>query len=128
MFQLALNGTPRIDVTYRDKTVSYAVDGSLPNPLEATYAALCGCAGVYAIKACKALGISEAGIAIRLKPVVKVTNPSVPARIVTTVVFPRNIGREQRDAILESIGKCAVKELVRNGANVEFQVEETEAV
>ena len=38
------------------------------NPLEAFYASLAGCAAVYAKKACKALGVSPAGIAIRCKP------------------------------------------------------------
>jgi uncharacterized OsmC-like protein len=128
MFHLVLNGTPRIDVTYREKTISYSVDGSLPNPLEATYAALAGCAGVYAKKACKALGISDAGIDINLRPMVKASNPSMPERFVTAVTFPPHIGREQRDAILESIGKCAVKELVKNGSGVDFQVKETELV
>ncbi|MEW6721110.1 MAG: OsmC family protein [Thermodesulfobacteriota bacterium] len=127
MYRLVLNGTPRIDVAYRDKTISYATDGSLVNPLEATYAALAGCAGVYAIKACKKLGISDAGIDIQLKPMVKAANPAMPGRIVTTVSFPPHIGREQRDAILESIGECAVKKLIRSGSDVEFQVAEAEA-
>ncbi len=127
MYHLVLDGSSRIDVTYRDKTVSYDVDGSLPNPLEAAYAALAGCAGVYAMKACKELGIPYAGIGIDLKPVVRPANPSLPARIVTTVAFPAHVGREQREAILESIGKCAVKELIRNGGSVEFRVEEAGA-
>lgn len=127
MYHLVLNGTGRIDVAYRDKVFSYAVDGSLPNPLESVYAALAGCAGVYAIKSCKELGISDAGIDISVKPVVRPANPSLPARIVTSVAFPPHIAREQRDAILASVGKCAVKELVRNGGSVDFQVEEAGA-
>jgi len=124
MFHLVLDGTARIDVTYRDKTISYATDGSLPNPLEATYAALAGCAGVYTIKACKALGIPDEGIGISVKPVVRPANPSMPARIETIVAFPGRIGPEQREAILASIDKCAVKELMKNGGNVEFNVKD----
>ena len=126
MYDLVLNGTPHIDVNYRDKKVSYATDGSLVNPLEATYAAMAGCAGVYAIKACKALGISDEGIAIGFRPVVRPSNPSLPARMETVVTFPPRFTPEQREAILASIGKCAVKELIRNGGNIEFEVKASE--
>ncbi len=122
MFNLVLDDTPRITVRHRDKTISFATDGSLLNPLEATYAALAACAGVYAGKACKELGISSEGIAIDLKPVVRPTHPSLPARISTVVSFPPRFTPEQRKAILASIEKCAVKELVRNGGTIEFEV------
>lgn len=40
MFNVMLTAGPRIDVKGRAHTISYATGGSLPNPLEATYAAI----------------------------------------------------------------------------------------
>ena len=114
-------------MNYRDKTVSYATDGSLVNPLEATYAALTGCAGVYAMKACKTLGIPDEGITIFLRPTVHPSNPSMPVRFETTVSFPSRVTQEQRRAILASIEKCAVKGLIQNGDNIEFEVKAAES-
>jgi uncharacterized OsmC-like protein len=124
MYNLELVAGPRIDVAYRKHAFSYAVDGSLPNPLEAFYAALAGCAGVYAKKACKELGISDAGIAINLRPTVKAGNPLMPDKITTTVTFPAHIDDAARAAILESIAQCAVKEVVKLGADIQFAVVE----
>jgi uncharacterized OsmC-like protein len=124
MYQLDLNDSNQIHVRYKTHTVSYGLDGSLPNPLEATYAALAGCAGVYARKACKTLGISAEGIWIDCKPVVRNGNPLVPARFVTEVRFPERFTPEQRVRILEEISHCAVKELIHEGANIEFLTHE----
>jgi uncharacterized OsmC-like protein len=127
MYQLTLNDSNQIHVHYKNHIVSYGLDGSLPNPLEATYAALAGCAGVYSRKACKALGISADGIAISCKPVVHTANALIPARFVTEVCFPERITSEQRQQILEEISRCAVKVLIHDGANIEFVTSEAPA-
>lgn len=120
MYQLTMTDSSQLHVRYKNHIVSYGVDGSLPNPLEATYAALAGCAGVYTRKACKALGISAAGIEISCKPVVRQGNMLIPARFVTEVSFPESITSEQRQRILDEISHCAVKELIHDGAQIEF--------
>ena len=124
MYQLTLNDSPQIQVHYKNHIITYGQDGSQPNPLEATYAALAGCAGVYSRKACKTLGISAEGIEINCKPVVRGGNILLPSRFVTEVRFPERITAEQRQIILEQINKCAVKELIHNGAGVEFATSE----
>ena len=128
MYQVDLNDENKIHVRYKKHTISYAVDGSLPNPLEATYAALAGCAGVYARKACKSLAISAEGISINCKPVVRNGNPLIPARFVTEVQFPERITSSQREQILAEISECAVKKLIQQGADIEFVVSETDVV
>ena len=50
MFNVTLSNDARIEVRAPRHSYVYATDGSLPNPLESTYAALAGCAGVYARK------------------------------------------------------------------------------
>lgn len=124
MYQLSMTDDNQLHVQYKNHTISYGVDGSLPNPLEATYAALAGCAGVYARKACKALGISAEGIAISCKPVVRQGNMLIPARFMTEVSFPERITEEQRLRILDEITQCAVKQLIHNGAQIEFVTSE----
>ena len=124
MYQLSMTDDNQLHVQYKNHTISYGVDGSLPNPLEATYAALAGCAGVYARKACKALGISAEGIAISCKPVVRQGNMLIPARFMTEVSFPERITAEQRLLILDEITQCAVKQLIHNGAQIEFVTSE----
>jgi uncharacterized OsmC-like protein len=124
MYQLSMTDNNQLHVQYKNHTISYGVDGSLPNPLEATYAALAGCAGVYARKACKALGISAEGIAINCKPVVRQGNMLIPARFMTEVSFPERITAEQRLRILDEITQCAVKQLIHNGAQIEFVTSE----
>lgn len=119
MYNLTMTDGSQLHVHYKNHVVSYGVDGSLPNPLEATYAALTGCAGVYTRKACKTLGISAEGIAISCKPVVR-GNPLIPARFMTEVSFPERVSSEQREAILKEIGHCAVKVLIHDGAQIEF--------
>lgn len=127
MYQLTLDDSSQLHVHYKHHIISYGQDGSLPNPLEATYAALAGCAGVYSRKACKALGISAADIAISCKPVVRSTSTLVPARFVTEVSFPERITADQREKILEEIRHCAVKVLIHDGANIEFVTGEVPA-
>ena len=122
MFNVTLESGPRIEVKGRKHAIAYSNDGSLPNPLEATYAALAGCAGVYAKKACRELGIDDSGIAINLRIVAQPARPLMPSRIVTTLEFPEHFNREQRAAILASVDKCAVKALVQGGDEVEFEV------
>ena len=120
MYQLSMSDGNQIHVHYKNHVISYGVDGSLPNPLEATYAALAGCAGVYTRKACKAMGISAEGIRIDCKPVVRQGNMLIPARFVTEVEFPDRITSEQRRRILDEISQCAVKQLIHDGAQIEF--------
>jgi uncharacterized OsmC-like protein len=125
MYQLILNDSNQIQIRYKNHCITYGLDGSLPNPLEATYAALAGCAGVYSRKACKSLGISAEGIGINCKPVVRTgSNMLIPSRFVTEVQFPERITSLQRQAILDEINRCAVKQLINNGANIEFVTSE----
>lgn len=124
MYQVSMTDTSQIHVHYKNHVVSYGVDGSLPNPLEATYAALAGCAGVYTRKACKSLGISAEGIAISCKPVVRQGNMLIPARFLTEVSFPEHVTGEQRLRILDEISHCAVKQLIHDGAQIEFVTSE----
>lgn len=127
MYQLALDDSNQIHVQYKKHVISYGLDGSLPNPLEATYAALAGCAGVYSRKACKALAISAEGIEINCKPVVNSGNPLVPKRFVTEVQFPERFTATERQRVLEEVSHCAVKELIHGGADVEFVTMEVSA-
>ena len=124
MYQLSMTDASQLHVHYKNHVVSYGVDGSLPNPLEATYAALAGCAGVYTRKACKSLGISAEGIEISCKPVVRQGNMLIPARFLTEVSFPEHITDEQRLRILDEISHCAVKQLIHDGAQIEFVTSE----
>lgn len=124
MFSLVLDSGPRIEVAARNHRYAYAGDGSLPNPLESAYAAIAGCAGVYARKACRELKIDETGIAISVRIAASAARPLMPARIVTTVDFPARFGADERAAVLASIDQCAVKALIQGGAAIEFVVAE----
>ncbi len=124
MYHLELDNGNQINVRYKNYNISYGTDGSLPNPLEATYAAIAGCAGVYARKACKALEISADGIGINFKPVIQAGNSQTPKRLVTSVRFPAQITATQRQRILEEISHCAVKQLIQDGASIEFVINE----
>jgi uncharacterized OsmC-like protein len=128
MYQLTLDDSNQIHVNFKNHSISYGLDGSLPNPLEATYAALAGCAGVYSRKACKALQISAEGIEINCKPVVRNGNTLIPIRFVTEVRFPENITPMQRQQILEEIRHCAVKQLIHEGTNIDFATTEVLSV
>ena len=120
MFKVELKTGPQIDVASRKHSFNYATNGSLPNPLEAFYASLAGCAGVYAKKACHELGIPDEGIVINLRAVANTSNPMVPDKIVTSVSFPEQIDANARTAILDAISHCAVKEVVKQGAGIQF--------
>lgn len=124
MYALTLDNTPRIHVTAGKHDATYALDGSMMNPLEAFYATLAGCAGVYAKKACKALGVPADGIAIACKPVAGAGGPLSLARFKTEVTFPGHFTAEQKAAVLEQIAHCAVKEIVQDGAVIDFTVVE----
>ena len=128
MYQLALDDGNQIQVNYKNHTIRYGLDGSLPNPLEATYAALAGCAGVYSRKACKTMQINAAGIEINCKPVVRSSNTLIPTRFVTEVRFPEAFTSVQRTTILKEIRQCAVKQLIHEGKSIEFVTGEVIAV
>lgn len=124
MYTTTVDSSPLIKVSTHKHEVSFAVNGSLMNPLEGFYATLAACAAVYAKKACKELGISPDGIAIDCKPFAGPSGPLSLARFKTTVRFPEHFTAEQKANIIESIGHCAVKEVVKDGMNIDFQVEE----
>jgi len=124
MYATVVDSTPLIKVTTSKYEASYALDGSLMNPLEAFYASLAACAAVYTKKACKGLGISAAGIEINCKPFAGPGGPLTLAKFKTEVRFPEGFTAEQKAAVLESIVHCAVKEAVADGPNIDFQVEE----
>lgn len=124
MFTVNVDATPIIQVSTAKHQVSYAVDGSLMNPLEAFYATLAGCAAVFAKKACKELGISPEGIQIECKPYAGPGGPLTLARFKTLVKFPAGFDAEQKAKVLDAITHCAVKDIVVGGANIEFSVSE----
>jgi uncharacterized OsmC-like protein len=126
MFNVELHAGPQIDVAYRKHSFNYAVDGSLPNPLEAFYGSLAGCAGVFAKKSCAEQGLSDEGIAIRLRPVVKPDSLLLPDKLVTTIRFPAGFPPEARTRVINAVSRCAVKEVVRRGADIEFSVVEAQ--
>lgn len=124
MYSVSVQSSPVITVSAGRHEVRYAVDGSLMNPLEAFYASLAGCAAVYAKKACKSLGISPEGLEIACKPIAGKGGPLTLARFKTEVGFPETFSAEQKAAVLDSIGHCAVKALVESGADIDFPVTE----
>lgn len=124
MYSTTIDKTPLIKVSTGKHETTYALDGSLMNPLEAFYATLAGCAGVYAKKACKGLGLSAEGIEISCKPFAGPGGPLTLARFKTEVRFPAGFSAEQKAAVLNSIAECAVKEVVKDGASIDFQVTE----
>lgn len=124
MFNLKLDSSKNITVNYKNTKFNYSVNNTEPNPLEAFYASLNACAGVFAMKSCAALGLSPEGIEIHSKPVASPANPLMPTKFDTTVKFPTHFTQEEKDKILNSVEHCAVKEVIRNGADVEFCVSE----
>ena len=124
MYNTLVDNTPLIKVSTGKHEATFSVNGSLMNPLEGFYATLAACAAVYAKKACKELGISPEGIAIDCKPFAGPQGPLSLARFKTEVRFPEQFTAEQKSAVLESIGHCAVKEVVKDGLNIDFQVAE----
>ena len=124
MYSTVVDNSPLIKVSSSKHEASYAVNGTLMNPLEAFYASLAGCAAVYAKKACKELGIPAAGIEIGCKPFAGTGGPLTLGRFKTEVRFPAEFTAEQKTAVLDSIAHCAVKEIVIDGGDIEFQVGE----
>lgn len=124
MYSMKVDDSPHIKVRAGKHEVSYGVDGSLMNPLEALYAALAGCAAVFAKKACKELKISAEGIEISCKPFAGAGGPLTLAKYKTDVRFPEGFTAEQKAKIIDSISHCAVKEIVKDGAGIDFQVNE----
>ncbi|MCL2346386.1 MAG: OsmC family protein [Desulfobulbus sp.] len=125
MYRTLVDQTPLIQVSTHKHQISYAIDGSQMNPLEAFYASLTGCAAVFAKKACHKLGISAAGIEISCKPFAGPGGPLTLGRFRTEVRFPEGFGAEAKAAVLTEIARCAVKEVVKDGAAIDFQVVET---
>jgi len=124
MYASVADNSPLIKVTSGKHEASYALDGSLMNPLEAFYASLAACAIVFAKKACKSLGIKPEGIAVECKPFAGPGGPLTLGKFKTEVRFPAEFTAEQKAAILDSIAHCAVKEIVIDGASIDFQVSE----
>lgn len=124
MYSVSVDDSRVISVSSGRHEVKYASDGSLINPLEAFYAALAGCAAVFAKKACKDLGLSAQGIWIGCKPFAGSGGPLTLARFKTEVRFPDGFSPAQKEAVLEAIRQCAVKKIVEAGASVNFSVAE----
>ncbi len=124
MYSTVVDSTPLIKVSTGKHEASFALDGSLMNPLEGFYATLAACASVYTKKACKSLGVSAAGIEIGCKPFAGPGGPLTLAKFKTEVRFPADFPAEHKQAVLDSIAACAVKEVVADGPNIEFSVSE----
>lgn len=124
MYSTLVDNTPIIQVKSAKHEATYAVNGSHMNPLEAFYASLAGCAAVYAKKACKELGIPAEGIEIGCKPFAGHGGPLTLARFRTEIRFPERFTAEQKTQVIDSIAHCAVKEIVIDGAGIDFQIVE----
>ncbi len=124
MYKTKIDDTPMIAVSTAKDNITYSVNGSKMNPLEAFYAALAGCAAVYAKKACKELGISASGIEINCVPKVGAAGPLSLAKFKTEIKFPAHFSQEQKDKVIDSIQHCAVKEIVKDGDKIDFLTEE----
>jgi uncharacterized OsmC-like protein len=124
MYSTLVDNSPLIKVSTGKHETIFAVNGSQMNPLEGFYATLAACAAVYAKKACKELGIEADGIAIDCKPFAGTKGPLSLAKFKTDVRFPEHFTAEQKTAILDSIAQCAVKKIVMEGAEIDFQVAE----
>jgi uncharacterized OsmC-like protein len=122
MYAVTLDDTAEILVKTKAKSMRFALDSSGMNPLEGLYATLAGCAAVFAKKACQELGLSAEGIEISCRPAAGKSGAMSLGRFVTDVVFPNHFSDLQIEHILKSVQHCAVKEVVRDGANVEFLV------
>lgn len=125
MYKTKIDDTHLITVDSAKDSIVYSVNGSKMNPLEAFYASLTGCAAVYAKKACKELGISPNGIEINCVPKIGSSGALSLSKFKTEVKFPNNFSQEQKQKILNSINHCAVKEIVKDGNDIEFVTEET---
>lgn len=122
MFAVSVNDTAEIVVSGKTKSMRFALDASGMNPLEAFYATLAGCAAVYAKKACKELGISAEGISVKCRPMAGKAGPLSLGRFETELTFGIGFTDVQVEKITEAVQHCAVKEVVKAGATVEFVV------
>lgn len=122
MYKTRVDNTPLIKVSTGKYEADYSLNGSLMNPLEAFYASLAACAAVFAKKACKSLGVPAEGIDINCTPYAGPGGPLTLAKFKTEVRFPAHFTAEQKTEILASIATCAVKEVVKLGASIEFLV------
>lgn len=128
MYSVTVQDSPVITVSGGKHQASYAIDGSLMNPLEAFYATLAGCAAVYAKKACKELGIPAKGIHIECRPFAGPAGPLTLGKFRTEVTFPERFPEEQKGAVLEAVRHCAVKGVVEAGGAVSFSIAERQSV
>ena len=124
MYSVSVQSTPVITVAAGKHVATYAVDGSAMNPLEAFYAALAGCAAVFAKKACKEAGISPEGINIDCRPFAGPGGPLTLSKFKTVVDFPAHFTAEQKAMVIDAVKHCAVKQIVETGADVGFTVSE----
>ena len=124
MYQVEVDEGAAIRVQARAKSMAFATDRSAMNPLEAFYAALAGCAAVYVKKACRELGLPARGIRIRCRPHAGRAGALSLERFETTLSFPPEFPAEHRQAVLDAVSHCAVKEVVQQGSAVEFSVRE----
>lgn len=123
MFTLSLTDSPRLAARdRRGRNYVWATDGSLPNPLEATLAAVAGCAGVFAQKACHAQGVSAEGIEIGVRPRSQPGNPLAITAIEIDVLLPAALDTAQRAAVLASVEDCPVKAMLQAGDALSLRV------
>jgi uncharacterized OsmC-like protein len=125
MYDLEISDSSKLEVHNKKHVFEYSIDGSKANPIEATYAALSACAGVYAIKACKKMNLSPMGIRISGKPYLEKTNPLMISKWLTSISFPHGWTEENKALVIGEIQKCAVKEMISKGVEIEFLTEET---
>lgn len=124
MYKTTVGKSPLITVTAGKHEASYAVDGSLMNPLEAFYASLAACAAVFVKKACKELGVSPEGVEIDCKPYAGPGGPLTLAKFRTELKFPEGFSAEQKARVIDSVANCAVKDIVVSGPEIDFSVVE----
>lgn len=124
MYKTTVHDTPIINVSTSKDSVSYSVNGTKMNPLEAFYASLTGCAAVYAKKACSQMGISAEGIEINCVPKAGNNGALSLGKFKTEIKFPDSFTKEQKEKIIDSISHCAVKEIVKSGDQILFEVSE----
>lgn len=123
MFHINLNDSNCIEVKTKKHSYQYATDGHLPNPLEATYAALAGCAAVYLKKAALKFNKSTEGTTIMCRSVIHPSNPAVPTRWITQINFAPTWTEDEKNEAIRYVEQCAVKELIKNGHSIQFEVE-----
>lgn len=122
MYDIKLNDSDTIEVKTRKHNYFYSTNGSLPNPLEATYAALTGCAAVYLKKAATKMQKSVVGIEIKCRSLIQPQNPMIPTKWMTQINFTPDWSESERTQAIEMVGQCAVKELISKGYDIEFEI------